>query len=64
MDWIKENIASIVLLLVVIAIAYFAVRGKIKERKKGDCGCGCSNCSACAACSIARKKQEKNHETK
>lgn len=64
MDWIKENIASIVLLLVVIAIAYFAVRGKIKERKKGGCGCRCSNCSACAACSIARKKQEMNHETK
>ena len=47
--WIMENLASIVLLLVVAAIVFFLIRSKIKERKKGSCGCGCEGCSGCAA---------------
>lgn len=49
--WITENLASIVLLLVVAAIIFFLVRSKLKERKQGSCGCGCgcAGCSGCAA---------------
>lgn len=49
--WITENLASLVLLLVVAAIVFFLVRSKMKERKQGACGCscGCAGCSGCAA---------------
>lgn len=47
--WIVENIASLVFLLVVVAIVFFLVRSKLRERKQGSCGCGCSGCSGCAA---------------
>ena len=43
--WIADNIASIVLLLAVVAMVFFLVRSKIKERKQGSCGCGCEGCS-------------------
>ncbi len=62
MNWISENIASIILMGIVILIAFFAVRSKIKNRKKG-CG-SCAGCSGCAACSLAKKRQEMDHETK
>ena len=45
--WLSENLASIVLLLVVALIVFFIVRNKIKQKKQGTCGCGCSGCSGC-----------------
>ena len=47
--WIADNIASVVLLLAVVAMVFFLVRSKFKERKQGSCGCGCEGCSGCAA---------------
>ena len=47
--WITENLASIVLLLVVAAIVFLLIRRKIKERKQRSFGCGCEGCSGCAA---------------
>ncbi|MBQ9155878.1 MAG: FeoB-associated Cys-rich membrane protein [Eubacterium sp.] len=43
--WLTHNIASIIVGLILIAIIYLLVRGKIKERKTGGCGCGCSSCN-------------------
>ena len=48
MSWIEENLASLVLLLVVVAIVFFLIRSKLKERKQGSCSCGCAGCSGCA----------------
>ena len=48
MIWLAENIASIVLLLVLGVILFFVVRGKMRERKQGGCGCGCAHCRGCA----------------
>ena len=48
MIWLAENIASIVLLLVLGVIVFFAIRGKVRERKQGGCGCGCEHCCGCA----------------
>ena len=47
--WLSENLASIVLLLVMALIVFFIVRSKIKQKKQGTCSCGCSGCSGCAA---------------
>jgi len=49
MLWLAENLASIVLLLVVAAIVFFIVHKKIQERKQGRCSCGSEGCSGCAA---------------
>ncbi len=49
LTWFIENIASIMLLLVVAAIVFFLVRSKIKQRKQGSCGCGCEGCRGCTA---------------
>ena len=48
LTWFIENIASIMLLLVVAAIVFFLVRSKIKQRKQGSCG-GCEGCRGCTA---------------
>ncbi len=48
-NWIADNIASIVLLLLVASIVFFLLRSRIKQRKQGSCGCGCEGCSGCAA---------------
>lgn len=53
-SWIRENFASMILLLVVAAIVFFLIRSKIKEGRHGTCGCGCSGCSSCTA----RKKED------
>ena len=49
MLWLAENLASIVLLLVVAAIVFFIVHKKIQEHKQGRCSCGSEGCSGCAA---------------
>ncbi len=41
MIWLKENGASLVLLLAVLAIVYFMIRSRIREKKQGKCSCGC-----------------------
>ena len=48
MIWLAENVASIVLLLVLGVILFFVIRGKIRERKQSGCGCGCAHCCGCA----------------
>ncbi len=47
-EWFRQNIASIMLLIVVALIVFFIVRSKIKEKKQGKCSCGCSGCSGCS----------------
>lgn len=45
---LKENGASLVLLLAVLAIVYFMIRSSIREKKQGKCSCGCGgSCGRC-----------------
>lgn len=37
--------ATIVIGVVIFAYAGFIVYKKVKDRKRGNCGCGCSSCS-------------------
>ncbi|SFX13584.1 FeoB-associated Cys-rich membrane protein [Ruminococcus sp. XPD3002] len=59
-DWIRDNIASVILFAVVLIILAAALRSKIKSHKQGGCGCGCAGCSGCC---IKSDKEEKNNET-
>ncbi|WP_294490155.1 FeoB-associated Cys-rich membrane protein [uncultured Ruminococcus sp.] len=57
MTWLAENIMSVVLLAVLALIVFFIVRSKIRAKKSGGCGCGCSGCSGCSCGAGKEKKQ-------
>ena len=56
MTWLAENIMSVVLLAVVALIVFFIVWSKIRAKKSGGCGCGCSGCSGCS-CGAGKDKK-------
>lgn len=52
MDFIIENIATIIVALVVFAVIGFIVYKMRSDRKQGksSCGCGCKDCANAAYC--------------
>lgn len=50
--WLCENIASIIICAVLIAVVAAIIVSMIKNRKKGksSCGCGCANCPMSGSC--------------
>ncbi|MBP5491813.1 MAG: FeoB-associated Cys-rich membrane protein [Clostridiales bacterium] len=52
MNWILENLGTIVisavLLLIVALVVFTMIRNK--KRGKSTCGCGCANCAAKDMC--------------
>lgn len=54
------NLATAVILLIVIGIAGLAVRSLYRQKKSGGCICSCGgNCSTChGSCSAEKKTQE------
>ena len=44
------NVWDILIGLALLALLALAVRGAIRRKKSGGCGCGCSDCSGCDAC--------------
>lgn len=50
--WLLENIATILISLILLAAVAGIVVKLIKDKKKGNasCGCGCSNCAMSAHC--------------
>lgn len=53
LDWIVQNLANIVICLVLILAVSLAVVKLVRDKRAGrsSCGCGCSACSANGACS-------------
>ncbi|MBQ7106201.1 MAG: FeoB-associated Cys-rich membrane protein [Clostridia bacterium] len=47
MNWVLDNLASIIVLTVVIAIITLVVIKMIKDKKNGkqNCSCGCEGCA-------------------
>lgn len=59
--WIIENIASIIIVLVIATFAVIAVMSLIRNRKKGkSCSCGCEGCAYSGNCSESGKKENSN----
>ena len=52
MNWLIENIGSIIVVCALVAVATLSIVGNVKNKKKGksNCGCGCSNCSMNGIC--------------
>ena len=53
LDWIIQNLANIVICLVLILAVTLAVVRLVRDKKAGrpSCGCGCSGCPAHGTCS-------------
>ena len=58
-EWIKQNVASILVLLVLLTIIALIIVVRIKATKRGvnSCNCGC-DCSSCASKGMCHTKQK------
>lgn len=58
MGWFTENLGTIVVSLVLIAIVALIVGKMIRDKKKGksSCGCGYANCAMRGSCHSTNKK--------
>lgn len=49
MIWLKDNLASIITLLMIIGLLYLCAKSLLNSKKSGIPSCGCGkNCSTCA----------------
>lgn len=53
MTWFLENIANIIIILLVIGLLYLCIKSLINDRKSGCSSCGGKSCSGCSLCSTA-----------
>ena len=56
-DWLMDNIANIVALLILALILFFVIRKMVRDKKAGKttCSCGCSNCAVKDNCHSKNK---------
>ena len=60
-DWIIENLVSILIVLVIAVFAVIAVMSLVRNRKKGKtCSCGCEGCAYSGRCADSGKKENGN----
>ena len=52
LTWLSQNIATMILWTVLIAVVAAIIIHMIKNKKKGKsaCGCGCADCPMRSAC--------------
>ena len=52
--FIKENLSTIIIGLIILAVVVGIVVKMIRDKKKGkgscSCGCGCENCPSASIC--------------
>lgn len=50
--WLSENIATIIICAVLIAVVAAIIIHMVKNKKKGksSCGCGCADCPMSDSC--------------
>ena len=55
LNFIIDNIGSIIVSLVLVLIVFIAVRSMIKDKKSGKCSCGgnCGMSGACSGCAMS-----------
>ena len=67
MQWLADNIGTIIVLLIVAVISGLASYSVIKNKMKGgcSCGCGCTGCPMAGKCHAEKESQngpeEKNN---
>lgn len=50
MEWIMDNLATIIVGLLLLAAVIFAICRLIKEHRNGKCSGGCPGCSLAGKC--------------
>ena len=50
--WLTENMATIIICALLIAVVTAIIVSIVKNKKKGksSCGCGCANCPMSGSC--------------
>ena len=56
--WLVENIATIIISIILISVVVLIIRNMIKAKKNGksSCNCGCENCAMAGSCHSAKWK--------
>ncbi|MCR5356906.1 MAG: FeoB-associated Cys-rich membrane protein [Lachnospiraceae bacterium] len=56
--WLAENLGTIIITIVLIALVAVIIRTMIRDKKMGrsTCGGSCASCKMCTACRQAVKK--------
>lgn len=57
MDWIINNLSTILVSLVLLGLISLVIRKMVKDKKKGvtSCGSSCSGCAMSGSCKELRK---------
>lgn len=52
LQWLEGNLGTIVICIVLLAVAGLIVYNLIRQKKEGksSCGCGCANCAMHGQC--------------
>jgi hypothetical protein len=58
MDWIIENISTILVTLILIGLISIVIRKMLNDKKKGitSCGTSCTGCGMAGSCKDIQKK--------
>ena len=58
LNWIAENLATILICAILILIVFLIIRYLLRQKKAGksSCGCGCANCAMHEQCHITHTK--------
>ena len=58
LEFIKDNVGTIVISLILIGIFALIIKSMIREKKKGksSCGCNCAHCAMTGACHTSKTK--------
>jgi len=58
MTWFVENLGTIIVCMILVAVVGFILYNMIKRKRKGmsSCGCNCSTCPAGGTCHGNEKK--------
>ena len=51
-SWISQNLATIIICLVLALIVTLIIVGLVRDKKKGksSCGCNCAHCAMAGSC--------------
>ena len=56
LDWITENLSTIVVSLILMLVVAVIIRKLVRDKKKGKSSCGC-NCAQCAMAESCHKPE-------
>ena len=63
MTWLMNNLSTIIVCIVLIAVVVLIINKMIKDKKKGksSCGCNCAHCAMAGSCHSANQQKGKKH---